>query len=52
MLSSEENRLQLGLKRHDKGSGPRECLETHFQDCEKKQRGESQAFASGNHFEN
>jgi hypothetical protein len=36
MLLSEENRLQLGLKCHDKGSGPRECLETHFQDCERK----------------
>jgi hypothetical protein len=36
ILSSEENRLQLGLKLHDKGSGPRECLETHFQDSENK----------------
>jgi hypothetical protein len=36
MLSSEENMLQLGLKHHDKGSGPRECIETHFHDWEKK----------------
>jgi hypothetical protein len=36
MLSNEKNRLQLRLKRHDKGSEPRECIETHFQDCEKK----------------
>jgi hypothetical protein len=38
MLSSEENRLQLGLKHHDKGSGLRDCIEHTFRIVKKNNK--------------